>query len=205
MKRIIALLLSLLLITAFLGACKSEEADPDEDVTSTTSTVKLKNQLKEGKIPELPLALGCDVSEAKAALIALEGLPADVVVEEGYTYYSTKTTENTVRLECEGVFYYYNTSAADKGISAMVTFEQAYGFNSIDMMSNVTEAIPQQGTVYSPTAEDLYFVFGEPEAEKWSAVYYTNDNIRVDFFFCDSYLAATMIQDTTLWDPTDLK
>ena len=205
MKRLIALVLSLILICAMVCACSPADNEDGGDTNSTTSTVKIKNQVKDGKIPELPIALGCDVNEAMAALDALEKRPENADVEEGYTYYTSKTKGNTVRLECEGNFYYYNLSAADKGISAMVTFGDAIGFNGIDMMSNISESIPQNGEVYSPTAADFYFVFGEPEVEKWNAIYYTYDNIRVDFFFCDAYLAATMIQDTSLWDPTDLK
>ena len=59
-----------------------------------------------------------------------------IVAEHGYTYYSTKTSGDTVRLSCEGNLYYYNESKASKGISAIVTFSNAYGFSiGIDMLS----------------------------------------------------------------------
>ncbi len=207
MKRIIALILCLALISSMLTACdfgnKGDNKD-DSSSAATTSTVKIKSDLKNGKIPELPLTLGTDVNEARNMLNALENLPEDANPEEGYTYYSTKTSGDTVRLSCEGNLYYYNESKASKGISAMVTFSNAYGFSiGIDMLSDITAAVRQKGTVYSPTADDLYFLFGEPDVSKYQAVYYTEGDYRVDFILYDSYLSAVVIWDTENWDSTD--
>ena len=156
MKKIIALLLCLALVTCFLAGCGKNEPTGDNTPSSsnTTSTVKIKSDLKNGKIPELPLTLGCSVDGACATLNALENLPEGVTVDPDYTYYSTKISGDTVRLSCEGNFYYYNESNSQKGISAMVTFSDAFGFKvGIEMPSDIVNAIPQKGTTYSPTAE----------------------------------------------------
>ena len=205
MKKILALILCLCLFFSLAG-CKDNNGGSDSSSNGTTSTVKIKNDLKEGRIPELPFALGCSVSDAQDILNALEKLPEGVEVEEGYTYYSTKVSGDAVRLSCEGNFYYYNTSKSSKGISAIATFGDAYGFKiGIDMLSDITEAIRQEGTIYSPKADDLYFIFGQPETDKYQAVYYTAGDFRVDFVFYDSYLSATLISNTANWDPADMK
>lgn len=205
MKRLISLILCMLLIVSALSACTPGKKDDDSgDSSSTTSTVKIKSDLKDGKIPELPFALGTDVEEAKNLLNALENLPENANPEEGYTYYSTKISGDVVRLSCEGNLYYYNQSNASKGISAMATFTDAYGFSiGIDMLSDITAAVRQKGTVYTPTADELYFLFGEPDLSKYQAVYYTEGDYRVDFILYDSYLSAVVIWDTENWDPTD--
>lgn len=202
MKRIIALMLCLAIMFSLAGC--GEKGDENNSSNIGAETIRIRSDLKEGKIPELPLALGCDISEAKKALNALEKLPEGAEPEEGYTYYDTRTRGDSVRIGCEGNFYYYNQSKYSNGISAMVTFSDAFGFSiGIDMLSDITAAIPQDGTVYSPTADELYFTFGEPDLNKYQAVYYTEGTNRLDFIFYDSYLSAVLIWNTELWDSKD--
>lgn len=204
MKKIISLLLCFALVISLAGCGKSD--NPDESGKNNTATLDIAADLQAGKIPELPISLGCNVNDARNTLSALEEIPEDAEPEEGYTYYTTKISGDTVRLGCEGNFYYYNESKSSSGISAMATFTKAYGFTiGLEMLSDITGAIVQKGTVYSPTADDLYFVFGEPDLSKYQAVYYTSGDMRLDFIFYDSYLSAVVISNTKLWNSSSAK
>ena len=71
------------------------------------------------------------------------------------------------------------------------------------MMGDITSVISAKATVYTPTEDDLFFVIGEPELEKYTAMYYTAGDYRLDFFFYDSFLSATVLQGTSKWNAAE--
>lgn len=202
MKKIISILLCL---AVCLGLAACDNGGGDTSSTGSTAaphSVDVIARMTEGKIPEAAVALGTGISDTKDTLNSLEELPEDADPDEGYTYYYEFEDGDVVKLDCEGIFYCYNKSKRSEGISAIVAFDTAYAFDGTYMMGDVTAAINAKGTSYSPTEDDLFFVLGAPETEKYTAVYYTVGDYRLDFFFYDSFLTATVLQNTTLWDPT---
>ena len=94
--------------------------------------------------------------------------------------------------------YYYYKDKADKGVSYIVSFEKAYGFEIGTLSLEIKNALPG----FSFTEEKLdddngFFVLGATEGKVYK---YSFEKNTVSFVFVDDALYATAIYTTDDWE-----
>ncbi len=189
MKKITAVILALLMVFSFT-ACKK---DKDEKKTAKHS-VNIEEYAKKGKIPEIKYSLGQDVEVLLTALEA-EAEEQQTEHDDAYNIYEG---EDKVLISSGGYEFYYLSENEDKGISYIVSYEDAYGFtHDITLVNEVEEVLSD----YKYTKEDLtdknaFFIIGAEEGTVLSAEFGKN---TVSFVFINNALSATAIFKTNDW------
>ncbi len=189
MKKIISIILCLFIACSFVG-CKNNNK-------KTEHTVDVQYYAKLGKIPEIDFA-ALGTSEKQLTEYYGDGRTIDAGDHEHFVELNRIEGNLTVRLDGGNLLYYYEKAKKDKGISVIISFDTAYDFEvGITMPQDVQDAISAEGTLSNATAEQLYFL---PASDKNAKVLsYTFDNIRLDFFFINDFLSATVLTDTNNW------
>lgn len=177
MKRILAVILILCMTLAFCG-CGSKKADVNE----------IEEQASLGKMPESEFALGTEISVIKNAFSA-EDSEQELLVREG--------TE-TVVLSIDNFDFHYYKDKEQNGISVIVNFTNAFGFeNGITMSNEIIEVLGEDYKLDAATEDQVYFL--RSATEGCEVLSYTYGDYKLEFYFIDYFLAATKLTDTRYW------
>lgn len=197
MKRIVCIILAVLFVLPFAG-CKKK----DDGNSSSQYDVDIAYYLSVGQFKEAKFGLGTDPQ-----LIENEAVAEGENVAEGNTG-DDHDEANQIRFQ-EGVvschyisgpfYYYYNKGKENDGISLIVNFDTAYGFQvgtSTDF--EIKNAVSSMNPVMTDaTDDDLFFMFMSTEGyEKLTC---TSGKYELNFFFKDGILVCSAIENTTLW------
>ena len=175
MKKVIALALAACTALCLCSCKKTEKAKSE-----------IADLAKQGKMTESEFDLGTDPS---VIINAFEDKKEELTVNEG---------ESTVKLSLDNFDYHYYKSSKDNGISVIVNFGDAYGFENGQAMSDdVTKAIDGKYTLKTATPEQTYFL--RDSAQNCEVLSYTFGNYRLEFYFIDYFLAATCLADMNYW------
>jgi len=207
MKKILALLF----VAVFLFSFASCSDNSDEEVSSKApvSSVEIIDIVKyaeKGEIVGCEFALGTSPDKIKedyhygddeywgigdtvSSRYNIDAVPLDVREKDN----------GEVRLSTADAKFYYYTANADKGISFIAQFHDAYGLKvGIADTDSVKTAITQKPSYDGfAESEELFFFFDSPE-DVYTLKYDFND-YELSFYFINGKLSATCIKNTTLW------
>ena len=186
MKRILALLLSVLLVFG-LCACKEREAKKSDGVD-------IEYYANLGQIPESEFMLGDTGDTIKKHLQK----KADEA-EDGHAYFDEQQGEKNVLLTDGTYEYYYKKAAPEKGIAYMVSYTDAYGFKLGDVVLEVKKALEDYGVEELDVDGDKAFFYFRDTS---SATLLTGELEKntVMFLFEDNALSATVIYSNENWN-----
>ncbi len=183
MKKLLSVLLIFGLMLC-LTACGEEKKIKNEN------TVDLEYYAHLGQIPECEYALGDDVEKAKSELNAA----ADADPEK--TYYLQEGKRNVLIDSGTQNYYYIKEKAAD-GISYIVSYETAYGFEIGAIDIEIKDAIADTEYKEEKLSEDnAFFLVGASEGSVIRCEFEKN---TILFVFQDNALCATAIYKNDDW------
>lgn len=186
MKRILALLLSVLLIFG-LCACKEREAKKSDGVD-------IEYYANLGQIPESDFMLG-DTGETIKNHLQKKAQES----EDGHAYFDEQQGEKNVLLTDGTYEYYYKKSAPEKGIAYLVSYTDAYGFKLGDVILEVKEALEDYNVEeLSANEENAFFYLGDTSNSSLLKVAFQKNTVM--FLFEDNALAATVIYSNENWN-----
>ncbi len=193
MKKLFCILLSVSLI-CLLAACSN-----DEEKNKSGNTVDLEYYASLGKMPEIEYTLGTDVNKIDKELSKrfdeeLASHQEDIYDTHGHEtvfYYEKVEGENNVLLDNGHFCYYYKKANKDKGVSYIVNYDIAYGFQLGTVISEIKDACPKIKFTEEPLNDDNAF-FAD-YIENGTVLTYKFENTSVSFVFQNNELFATAI------------
>lgn len=202
MKKYICLVLSLVFIFSLVGCKDKENKGGNTQYTVAEYAVK-------GEIPELDFKLGEDpktVEKHYSDIVASQDAAhSEEETEDGahdhpeleVPFYDVAEGERSVRIATDTVSYFYEKEKASKGISVISVQETAYGFTPGSTTKYEVEyAIEEKGKTLDATEDDMYFII---PTENCVILRYTFEKYKLDFYFSDNTLVATVLTDTENW------
>lgn len=182
MKKIICALMSILLLFS-LSACKNDTKKQD-NIADLSYFVKL------GQIPECEYKIGDSVDDIKAAL------EEAVQTSEDAVYDFIEGEENA--LIDGGLYsYYYKKAKKNKGISYIISYDTAFGFEIGTFSVEIENAYEDiKFTEEEMNDENSFFLFGKTEGKVLKAEI---SDYTVSFLFVDNALCATTVYITNDW------
>ncbi len=195
MKKIISLLLCLCFIFAFVGC--------DEDKKSAESVIDLEYYAKIGQIPEVKYALGADADDTAIELSGLMSETPEETPDDQHNhdqqdfFYEYVEGEDNILLDNGTIGYYYNKDNKEKGISYIVCYDKAFGFELGTVSVEIKEQLPE----YKFKEEEV------SDENAFFATYISNGtvlkteikNVVIMFVFQENELFATAIYDKDNW------
>ena len=186
MKKIIAIF-CIFLLSFSVTACNKD------DTSSNTSTVDVEYYAKLGSMPECEYKLGNDIETVKKDL---EALYNDETLD--HAVYDVVEGEETVLVDGGDFQYYYYKDKADKGVSYIVNFEKAFGFDIGTVSVEIKNALKN----FKYTEEDFnddnsFFVLG---ADSGKVLKYQFSSNTVSFVLVNDALYATALYKTDDWE-----
>ena len=198
MKRLLALLLSLLMV-CFVGCSQNNnDSSADTDIVSTAKT---------GKLGSVEFGLGADVEQVKEHYSKLaEEYEKEHSSEDSHNhdnevsaYYNLIKKDGYSVIDIASARFYYLNDQKEKGIAAVSTDGEVFGFTpGVTMKYEVEEAINVTGDTISGSEEEMKFL--AVRTEPIVVLRYDFENIRLDFYFYDNVLISTVILDTNIWE-----
>jgi hypothetical protein len=196
MKKLLCLVLSVCFIFAFSSCGKKDKYE--------NTTLDLAKYAKAGEMPEAKYGLGANPDDVIADL---SGIEEDILDEEKQEiengadhdhnhdqeefYFERVEGENNVMLDNGKICYYYTKANADKGISCIVSYENAYGFALGTLILDVKEALKNVNFTEEPlTEENAFFASYAFDGNVLKAQF---DNTTIIFVFQENELFATAI------------
>ena len=132
MKKVTALLMSLVFIACIFSACSNETTSSNEITDNKSAIVE---GVKNGKIPEIDYALGDNPDGIKKHFEDL--LAAESHSEEdhnhshdGVTSFTVTEGLSTVKMDAGKFVYHYEKDKKANGISVIVSYTDAFGFTA---------------------------------------------------------------------------
>lgn len=202
MKKIFCLMLALVFVFSFAGCGNGDETDTS---SVASRAAEIEEYIKKGSIPEIPFAVGTDVDDVEDYYNdMMEQLEAEHSDDEGHIhsdddiYFEVTKGNLSVTMDTGKMKYFYEKAKKSKGVSVILTFEDAFGFEVMYTTKNdIEEALSGlSGKTLSATEDDLYFLSYASEA---IILRYEIDRYRLDFYFDDNTLMATVLQNTENW------
>lgn len=196
MKKIICLLLSLGLIFTLFGC--------SDDNKENKNTIDLEYYAKLGEMPEAKYSLGDKpekiIEELSAEVTEYEKNHQEDIGhnhdhDEQQPYFEVTEGKNNVLLDNGSLCYYYNKANKDKGISYIVNYDKAFGFElgtvslevkeSLNKINFTEEVLSQEnaffadyvlnGTVLKAEFEKSTVIFVFQENELFATAIYNNN------------------------------
>jgi hypothetical protein len=158
MKKLICLMLSLCFILT-LTACGNKDKKND-------NALDLEYYAKLGQIPEAKFTLGANPDQV---IDELDGINEQEQAEhqedpnhnhdhdQEEFYFEVVEGQNNVLLDNGNICYYYNKANKDKGISYIVSYDSAYGFELGTVILEVKEALEGYELTEEPLTEENAF------------------------------------------------
>ncbi|MBQ7726570.1 MAG: hypothetical protein IJT66_05435 [Clostridia bacterium] len=191
-KRIFCIALAALMIFS-LSACGKKDRD------AGTPSVDLEYYAKQGALPECPYTLGTDVETLKTELQAREATEEEIEKGE-LPIYDLAEGEKSVRIDTGDFLYYYEKDKESEGLSYVVDFGTAYGFEIGTVSLEIQQALAAYGVKETAlTEEEVFFLYGVSDA---TGLRYTFDDVTILFVFQENMLCATALYNTTNWTLT---
>lgn len=181
MKRFVCFVLSLVFVFSF-AACNNKDKK-DKDVIDIEYFVKL------GQIPECEYSIGYDIENLKNAL-------SENTDEESYYDFNEGKTKSSI--DNGSYRFYYKNANKDNGISYIVSFEKAFGFDTGCVSIEILDAFEDIDFTEEELNDDnSFFLFGAPEGTLYK---YEFGDYTVAFVFIDNALSATAVYTTDEWE-----
>ena len=184
MKKFICVLLSLLFLFSFVACGNNEEQSGSE--------IDLEYYVKLGQIPESEYQIGSDPEEIKQKL-----KDAADKSEHGHEVYDVIEGENNVLIDGGLYNYYYKKANKSNGISYLISYETAFGFEIGDVIVEVRDAFKGIKFKEEPLTEENTFFL--PGASDGSVLTTEISDYTVSFVFVDNALCATALYLTDEW------
>ncbi len=186
MKKLLVIFLSILFILTFT-ACNKRDASSGE------LSVDVEYYAKIGSMPECKYPLGTDIKTIKKDL---EEHFNDKT--EDHAVYNVVEGEETVLIDGGDFQYYYYKDNEENGISYIVNFEKAFGFDIGTVSVEIKDALKK----FKYTEEELnddnsFFVLGGGSGK---VVKYEFADNTVSFVLINDALYATAIYKTNDWE-----
>lgn len=199
MKKLLSLFLCLCLLFSFTGCGEKKK--------SNTNKVDLEYYAKLGQMPEAEYTLGADIDNVINELTKKfddyqnsHGDDPDHSHDHNQADFMFDVTEGekNVLIDNGTINYYYNKKNKDKGISYIVNYDTAFGFEIGTVSSEVRKYLSDYDLKEEPLTEDNAFFVS----------YLTNgtvintkiEDVAILFVFEDNQLFATAIYDTNNWN-----
>ena len=183
MKRIVCFLLVFVLAFSFT-ACGKDKDNKKENAVDIEYYAKL------GKIPECDVAIGKDIEELKDEL-------SKEAADDHEAFYDIQEGDKTVLIHDGKHNFYYVKGKEKDGISYIVSYEDAFGFEIGEISVTVKEALGEIEFAEEKLSQDnAFFVFG---AQNGSVIKCEIEKYTVMFVFDDNALCATAIYVTKDW------
>ncbi len=183
MKRILAFLMCICMLFCFTACKEKDTASEPESATD----VNIAQAVKDGSIPEGEYKLGDDYDQL---FNKLTNNGEDV---DGMLYQRSEEGEYSVLSDAEGYSCYFLTEEKDKGIVAIATFGDAFGFSHSTMSKELISALDAQGIKAEKTDADSKDIFFMPSSVGYTQVKCSVENRTVIFVFFDDLLCATAL------------
>lgn len=182
MRKLVCFALCIVFAFSLCGCSK------DKDNSKVKSNVNVEKYALSGKMPEVDYALGQDVD---ALLSDLDKLNAQLSsnAEHESLYMTYEIGERTIIATGE-VNYYYNTDKKDDGISYIVNFGNAFGFEQGSILSDVKDKMENRG--FSAERKDVHSddLFFLPMIDGLEVLEYKFKDRTVLFVFQNNCLCA---------------
>ena len=185
MKRLLSFfMISVLIFT--LSACgKKEEKKGD-------NSVDIEYYAESGQIPECDYSLGEDVEKVKDELSSKAQ-----AAEDHNVVYSVMEGENNVLIDNGDVSYYYKKADPQSGVSYIVNYDTAFGFENGTVIIQIKDALKDyKYTEEAMTEDNAFFMFDITEGSIIKCNFGEN---TVLFAFKDNALCATAVYVTNVW------
>lgn len=184
MKKILCILLSLLLLLSFVSCGDKEKQSGSE--------IDLEYYVKLGQIPESEYQIGSDPEEIKAKLKEIADNP-----EHDHAVYDVIEGEKNVLIDGGLYNYYYKKVNESNGISYLISYDTAFGFEIGDVIVEVRDAFEGIEFKEEPLTEENTFFL--PGASDGSVLTTEISDYTVSFVFVDNALCATALYITDEW------
>ena len=184
MKKIISVVF-LLIFAILLASCAAKDKNSNENYVDIEYYAKL------GQIPECEVVLGDIKSEA-------ENILKKPTPENDESFFEIEEGKENVLLN-NGIYNcYYKTKNKDDGISCIVTYDKAFGFEVGTLSIEIKEALSSfELQEESLNEKNAFFLWGAAEG---SILKYQTEKNTVTFVFIDNALCATAVYKTNDWE-----
>lgn len=186
MKKLFCIILSLLFVFCFCscGDTTTEKASEPNAIETAAES---------GKLGNAKFQLGTSREEIETyvnSYIAENGEDSDFLDINEYGELTSLMTKKDL--------YFYKTANADKGMGAIVTFDNVGDFSmGITMIDDVKKSLAGEYTESTATEEQQYFL---PAAEEdCKLLSYNCGKYRLDFFFISDFLSAITLTDPEIF------
>ena len=187
MKRIISIIMIFAMMFCFVS-CKEKKASQP----SALHTVDIENYAKKGEIPESKYQIGQNIDELKFKLTE-EAADTEHAGENSY-YFDDSGEEGFITYDAYA--YYYKKGFEDKGITYLVSYEKAFGFESGTVILEVENVLKQYNYQEEDFNEKNSFFLYDPEGTILRVEF---GKYTVLFAFVENGLSATAIYLTDDW------
>lgn len=207
MKKLLCIVLSLTLL-CFAGCSGDDSSSSDSSIDNS-----VKQSVAEGKLGEIKYGLGADVTEVKEYYSGLvdeyEAIHTGDNAGEGHEdeahvhdpndelqipYYDEDEDDGYTEIDVLTARFYYETDNEDKGITAIATDVDIFGFTmGITTKQEVEEAVGTDGETFNATADEIRFLAFP--TEPLIILRYELENCYLDFYFYDNAIVTTLIRD----------
>ncbi|MBQ1187286.1 MAG: hypothetical protein IIX54_06345 [Clostridia bacterium] len=206
MKKLLCIILALFVLC--LAGCKS-----DKDVTSSLSgNTEIETAVQNGKFVGADYGIGADVKEVKdhykkivedyEAIHMGEGAGEghehehhihDANNEDKIPYYDADPEGNYVEIDVADFRFYYESKNAEKGIVAIATDADVFGFvMGSTSKQEVEEAVGKEGVTTNATEEDkIFLAFNQDNLIIFTCTY---EERAVSFYFYENLLVTAVIK-----------
>lgn len=184
MKKILSLVLCIIFVFS-LTACGGNTKK------SSNHEIDIKYYANLGQINDVQYKLGGDVDSAQESLSADEGNSVDEHGHEKF-YYDYQSGDYTV-LTDGTVCCCYKTDDKDNGITHIVKYDGAYGFNQGAISTQVRDTMSDMGYTADEREAKNGELFFLPASAGLTVLEYKIDDATVLFVFQEHALSATVI------------
>ena len=187
MKKFISILLVFLIVFSF-ASCKNKKKDDN------SNSVDIEYYAKLGKFPESEFKIGTSAEEIENSLSSSSSDEDEE--DHDHETYQIIEGKSSILIDAGSYCYYYLKDKKEKGISYMLSYEKAFGFEIGTVSTEVKKTL--SGLNYKEGEVDrdkAFFVISEDA----SAIECTISKYTVMFIFENDALCATAIFLTEDW------
>ena len=199
MKKLIAVLISFVFLFSF-AACGGKEGSESKSDESIKTVVT--EAITQGKIPEVKYALGTSTKEIDKYYADIEKQMKESHEGDGEVHSDHDIMLNSMEGNLSYTYeigvekYFYEKAKKSEGISVICTLEDAFGIKQGTSKSDVEAALAGLELKTVQAGEDeLYFV---PLTEA-IVLRYKSGEYKLDFYFSNNELVATVLMNTENW------
>lgn len=186
MKRFLCLILSLFLVFSFVS-CANNDEKTDKNLVDVEYFAKL------GQIPECEYKIGDSSEKIKKEL---EATQSDSQDEHQHDSLQVVEGEKSVLIDNGNYCYYYLKEKSNKGISYIVSFDNAFGFEIGVSSAKIKKALSEFEYKEEPVnSENAFFML----STSGDLLRYTFSDYTLNFVFDNDSLCATALYLTEDW------